>query len=430
MNEKGKELSYFELLEKIKDLSGLEKRYYNYLPDRCTRSEDLQAKEMKIGRKKLRRVKRNLINEGILELIPLPNGKRKNPKHLLLKRDSIILRDRDALYLRHSIDDDYIDDYRDNYINDIDWSLLQSYTADDINKMSKLDKVQLYQECGFIVLPTHYPEFTDKGVKCSCRKGFNCPNKGKHPIFSYGYLNGFNYEYKKEKYFNDFKNNPKLNAGFKVMGFGVLDVDFRYNGDVTLNHLMQEYEFDLKGFLKSKSGNGNHYFVKNTNFKNTPNALGTGLDTRGDGGFIMAPGSTHHTGKIYEWDLIGELGTLPIDAVEFQSNTDEENNKSFNNNFNSETIKMKLNEIVLPKTPTSDYVIKEGTRELTLFKWAARERGKGAIYEQIYDSLITIRDTYCEEGEAPITDEEIKDIAHSASKYPTNQEKWLMPMKP
>ena len=96
MNVEGKNLDYFELLEKIKELSGVEKRYYNYLPDICARSEDTQAKEMKIGRKKLRRVKRNLINEGILELIPLPNGKRKNPKHLLLKRDSIILRDRHA----------------------------------------------------------------------------------------------------------------------------------------------------------------------------------------------------------------------------------------------------------------------------------------------------------------------------------------------
>jgi hypothetical protein len=81
------------------------------------------------------------------------------------------------------------------------------------------------------------------------------------------------------------------------------------------------------------------------------------------------------------------------------------------------------------KKLTSDYVINEGERELTLFKFGCRERGKGENSEEIYEFLISIRDTFCEIGDEPITDLEIRDIANSAASYPTNKEKRLNPSK-
>ncbi len=84
-----------------------------------------------------------------------------------------------------------------------------------------------------------------------------------------------------------------------------------------------------------------------------------------------------------------------------------------------------LKDIKLPSQLTSDYVIRDGERGLTLFKWACRERGRGANAEQLFDILITIRNTYCEEGDEPVTDEEIRQVANSVARYPTNAEKEL-----
>lgn len=426
MIEQGEQLNYLELLEKIKGLRGIYKRYYEYLPNVCWKTEATQAREMNIGRTKLRRVKDTLIKAGLLKLELLPNGKRNNPKHILLKTYPIILMEREREYCRYSLEDDYSYSY---YINDIDWSLLQSYTAEDINKMSKLDKIQLYMDCGFIVLPTHYPIFTNDGVKCSCKRGYDCPNKGKHPIFCYKNIDSYHYQFIKENYIRRFKYNPEWNIGFKVMGFSVLDVDFRHNGDSTLEDLKQHYDFDTKGCLTVNSGNGHHIYASNKGLKNIPNALGDGLDIRSDKGFIMAPGSLHYSKKHYEWNLIGELADLPIELDE--SDSDEDSEDKVNKKGSSiETTRIKLKDITLPKTLTSDYLIKKGTRELTLYKWGCRERGKGVNADQIYDILITIRDTYCEEGDEPVTNEEVRDIATCAAKHRTNHEKLLMALKP
>lgn len=166
-----------QIAEKVKNLVGIEKRYYEFLPDTCWMSEETQAKRLKIGRTKLRRIKNKLIQDGLLQLQIQPNGKRKNLKHVIQKSYPIILKREESLLSRYCLEDDKFD-----YQPEIDWSLLQQHTAEDINAMDKIAKVELYMDCGFIVLPTHYSIFTPDGVECSCKLGINCSSKGKHPI--------------------------------------------------------------------------------------------------------------------------------------------------------------------------------------------------------------------------------------------------------
>ncbi len=112
--------------------------------------------------------------------------------------------------------------------------------------------------------------------------------------------------------------------------------------------------------------------------------------------------------------------------------TEEENEDSSEKRTpdrSSQAASKQLKDINLPRQLTANYIIPEGERELTLFKWACRKRGEGATAEQLYDILITIRDTYCEEGKEPVSDEEVREIAVCASKYPTNGEKKLMALK-
>jgi hypothetical protein len=419
-------LSKRELEEKIKNLVGIEKWYYHFLPDICWMSEETQIKRLrergiKIGRTKLGRIKRTLVAEGLLQLENLPNGKRKNLKHKLSKSLPIRLERAKISSYRYTPEDtEYI------YAKEINWTLLQEYTAEDINNMSHIDKIQLYMDSGFIVLPTNYPIFTENTVKCSCKLGVKCSNIGKHPVHRYKYIDSFNYEGMKDYYLKEFRNKPKLNIGFKVLGYSVLDVDNKYGGDKSLDRLLLEYEINLEDSISVECSNGQHIYVSNTHLKNTAGVLGKGLDVRSEGGFIVAPGSVHYSGKVYQWNKIGEPARFPEDWFYSNSEENEQSSGKQLSNRGNQAVQKRLKDIILPAQPTSDYLIREGERELTLFKWACRERGKGQNAEQIYDILITIRDTYCEAGNEPVTDEEVRDIATAASRYRTEAEKKLV----
>jgi hypothetical protein len=85
-----------------------------------------------------------------------------------------------------------------------------------------------------------------------------------------------------------------------------------------------------------------------------------------------------------------------------------------------------LQHILIPQQLEEGYLIPEHQRNDTLFKFASRERGRGAGEEHIYDVLVTLRDTYCEESKNPkdaVTDNELRRIAKQAARYPTNAEK-------
>jgi hypothetical protein len=139
---------------------------------------------------------------------------------------------------------------------------------------------------------------------------------------------------------------------------------------------------------------------------------------------VVAPGSVHKSGTVYQWNEIGEVATMPEEWFYTETEENEISGKKSSNRSNQAAGK-ELKDIKLPTHLTPDYVIKDGERGLTLFKWACRERGNGANAEELFDRLVTIRDTYCEEGEEPVTDAEVRDIAGSVSRFPTNAEKKL-----
>jgi putative DNA primase/helicase len=234
----------------------------------------------------------------------------------------------------------------------------------------------------------------------------------------------------KDHYLEEFKNNPNLNVGFKVMGYSVLDVDNKNGGDKSLAQLLRDYEVNFDHVISVKCSNGQHIYASNTHLKNTAGVIGKGLDVRSEGGFIVAPGSVHKTRKVYQWNEIGEVATMPDEWIYTQTDENEISSDKKSSNRSNQAAGKKLKDIELPKDLT-DYVIKEGDRELTLFKWACRERGNGANAEQLFDKLVTIRDTYCEEGKEPVTDDDIRNLADDvASRYVPNTEKKLSSFDP
>ena len=83
----------------------------------------------------------------------------------------------------------------------------------------------------------------------------------------------------------------------------VLDVDPRNGGDETLKQLIARYGELPETPLCATGGGGSHYYLQH------PGAIQLkgkdshypGLDIKGDGGYVVAPPSGHHSGGVYHW---------------------------------------------------------------------------------------------------------------------------------
>lgn len=445
MTQRELRLKRKELELAAKWLVGDLRRYYAWLPEVCWMTEANQARKLKLSRCRVRNLKRILVKKDLIFIEKVENGKRANHKHIAQKTLPIILRrleeKEEISNITFSKKESFTSKTNDTEIYDwyerdeellssafpiIDWKLLQGYTAQELNQMGKMEQVHLYLDCGFLVLPTHYPIFEGKGVRCSCKNASQCPNIGKHSLFKYAHLDQRNYDFVNKRVITAFENNPNLNIGFKVLGYSVLDVDNRHQGDKTLDRLQSEYGVNFDNSLTVQCSNGKHVYATNTNLKNNAGVLGDGLDIRSDTGFIIAPSSVHKSGTSYQWKQVGDLATMP--NVWFEKEEENEGDRREETNesrpMNRSKGKVQITNIKLPKQLTSDYFIPDGQRHSTLFLWACRERGKGATADQIFDCLESIRDTFCDEGSHPVSDVELRSIAESvAKKYTPNRQK-------
>jgi len=66
--------------------------------------------------------------------------------------------------------------------------------------------------------------------------------------------------------------------------------------------------------MRTKTGNGRHYFFRHpgTDVRNGTRLLGMPLDVRGDGGYVVAPGSIHPSGALYQEDGAWDPTVLPV----------------------------------------------------------------------------------------------------------------------
>lgn len=88
-----------------------------------------------------------------------------------------------------------------------------------------------------------------------------------------------------------------------VSGVMVVDVDGE-KGAETLATLQREHG-SLPPTWRSRTGKGEHIWFRYPDGLDVTNARGqlkgTGIDIRGDGGYVVAPGSTHQNGALYDW---------------------------------------------------------------------------------------------------------------------------------
>lgn len=145
---------------------------------------------------------------------------------------------------------------------------------------------------GLRVFPVWQPAAS---VGCVCPKGQECQNAGKHPIHSdwqtEATTNTSQIDEWSERY-------PNANYGILTTDLVVVDVDPRNGGDPkNLPDWLPRTTFVVK-----TGGGGWHFgFLPPAGERIRSGKLGPGLDVKGKGGFVVAPGSLHASGARYQW---------------------------------------------------------------------------------------------------------------------------------
>src|SRR5262249_27946712 len=98
----------------------------------------------------------------------------------------------------------------------------------------------------------------------------------------------------------------------KISNLIVLDIDGE-EGKKSLTELIKKHG-KLPSTIRVKTGKGEHYYLRpgKTRLQNSVGRVGKGIDIRGDGGYVVAPGSVHQSGSRYELLPGGDLRDIKI----------------------------------------------------------------------------------------------------------------------
>jgi len=173
--------------------------------------------------------------------------------------------------------------------------------------MKSVDNAIQYAERGWAVLPLH----TVLEGKCSCGK-VACSSAGKHPQT----MNGLKSASTDLDTINTwFKHWPKANIGIAtgaISGIGVIDIDPKHGGEDSLYELTKTHGKIPDTVEAITQSQGRHIiFQYEDGFRTTAGKLGRGIDTRGDGGYIVAAPSKGLLGE-YHWEASSDPADCPI----------------------------------------------------------------------------------------------------------------------
>jgi len=173
--------------------------------------------------------------------------------------------------------------------------------------MKSVDNAIQYAERGWAVLPLH----TVLEGKCSCGK-VACSSAGKHPQT----MNGLKSATTDLDTINTwFKHWPKANIGIAtgaISGIGVIDIDPKHGGEDSLYELTTKHGKIPDTVEAITQSQGRHIiFQYEDGFRTTAGKLGRGIDTRGDGGYVVASPSRGLLGQ-YHWEASSDPSECPI----------------------------------------------------------------------------------------------------------------------
>jgi hypothetical protein len=213
--------------------------------------------------------------------------------------------------------------------------------------------------------------------------------RGKRPLTEHGFKDAATDEPQVRDWWHRW---PDANVGLPTgaaVGFWVLDVDGA-EGARTIAQL-QEHHGTLEAPCARTGSGGLHYlFQHDPRIRNTVR-FAPGLDTRADGGYIVAPPSVHENGKRYRW----ERGGNPVPAPDWL-----------------------LEKIIRPErkapTPIHAEAVVEGSRNAYLTSIAGKLRRIGLTDQTLLAAIEAENARICR---PPLPDREVEGIANSILRY-------------
>lgn len=241
---------------------------------------------------------------------------------------------------------------------------------------------------GWRIIPLHWPD--EAGV-CSCGDSA-CSSVGKHPLIT-DWLRQATVDTKTiGKWWAQW---PNANIGVvtgKASRIVVLDIDNRHHGVSSLRALEKQNGLLPEG-PQVITGGGLHRYFAYPRFlvKNKVNLL-PGVDLRGNGGFVVAPGSLHKSGRTY----LFKFGTkdLPLPTLPAW----------LSNRPVAPTLSSIEPELIIP----------EGKRNSTLASLAGTMRSRGMTEKAIEAALLEDNARRCD---PPLSEQEVRSIVRSISRY-------------
>lgn len=153
-----------------------------------------------------------------------------------------------------------------------------------------------------------FPLWNTANGQCVCSDGPDCGSPGKHPRLGAGGVHLATCD--GAKVLAWWQRWPDANIGLPAgaNGLAMIDVDPGHGGDDTLATLAawctEKHGIDLMATHAVRSGSGGlHLYFRDRlgDVKSTRRAFGApGVDTRGRGGYVVAPPSLHASGNRYE----------------------------------------------------------------------------------------------------------------------------------
>lgn len=172
-----------------------------------------------------------------------------------------------------------------------------------MNSQPILDHALSFLNLGMAVFPVSRPIRNTAGWRCNCGRP-DCSSPGKHPDGRRA-PNGFkNASNDPSTVQNWFAGSDTLNIGIAtgaVSGVFVLDIDERHDGFAALAALEDKYGPLPETWRFLTGGGGEHILFQHPGGQvpNSASSVGSGIDVRGDGGYIVAPPSLHISGRTY-----------------------------------------------------------------------------------------------------------------------------------
>jgi putative DNA primase/helicase len=246
-----------------------------------------------------------------------------------------------------------------------------------------------YAEHGWPVFSLH----SMVNGKCSCRQ--QCTSPGKHPRTPNGFYAATTDEAKIKAWWSI---EPPANIGVptgRMSGLVVLDIDPKHSGPDSWGQVSAGQTPIVTATTTTGSG-GTHYIFQNpgVSLKNSESEIAPGLDTRAEGGYIVAPPSNHISGGCYSWVSLIEPAVVPAWLL---------------------ALWPKLGQVSNTPPPAVLGDVTDGHRNSTLVSWAGSMHRRGMSRAAILAALLVENETRCK---PPLAEKVVHTIVNSMSRYP------------